>query len=255
MKPAKTLMLIQPFSIKPLNKHYEGSYDDSQIEWRQIAAVDKVNNIQRLLGSRTVESVIEVGCGTGSVLAELASRKIGQQHVGVDVADPRAHVHPGAASMDLRTFDGETLEFRDGTFDLVIATHVVEHVPNPRSFVRELARVSRRLVYIEVPCEMKARSSRAKLQSALDIGHINGYSPEYFLILLQTAGLNVLEMELFDHSSAVHAFRSSKLKSLINMTIRRTFLRLSPLIASRLFCYHCGALASPYGASVSVSRD
>lgn len=243
--PAAISMLIQPFTIKPLNKHYEGAYDDSQIEWRKIAAVDKVDNIQRLLGSRSVEKVLEVGCGTGSVLAELAARNIGQQHVGVDVADPRAHVHPGARDMDLRTFDGQTLDFDDRTFDLVIATHVVEHVPNPRMFLSELARVCRQFIYVEVPCEMKARSPRAKLQSALDIGHINGYSPEYFLILLQTTGLNVLEMELFDHSAGVHRFHSSGLKSLVNMTIRRALLRLSPLLAARLFCYHCGALASP----------
>jgi predicted TPR repeat methyltransferase len=238
-------MLIQPFTIKPLNKHYEGAYDESQIEWRKVAAVDKVDNLERLLGSRRVETVLEVGCGTGSVLAEIAARKIGRQHVGVDVADPRAHAHPGASGLDLRTYDGQKLDFDDRTFDLVVATHVVEHVPNPRQFLTELARVSRQFVYVEVPCEMRARAPRAKLQSALDIGHINGYSPEYFLILLQTTGLSVLEIELFDHSAGVHKFHSSRLKSLVNMAIRRAFLRISPLLAARLFCYHCGALAAP----------
>jgi SAM-dependent methyltransferase len=48
--------------------------------------------------------------------------------------------------------DGSRLPFRDGQFDYVIASHVIEHVPAPDAprFVRELQRVARR-GYIESP--------------------------------------------------------------------------------------------------------
>jgi hypothetical protein len=29
------------------------------------------------------------------------------------------------------------------------------------------------------------------------------------------------------------------------MLLRRAMLRMNPILASRLFCYHCGALARP----------
>lgn len=241
-------MLIPPFEIRPLNRHYEGAYADSQVEWRRVAAADKVDNIEKLLRSRPVRRVLEVGCGTGSVLAEMVRRGVGSEHIGVDVADPRDHLHKGAESLDLRQYDGETLPFEDATFDLVVAAHVVEHVPNPRLFLKELARVCKGFLYIEVPCEMRAHANRVKVQTALDIGHINGYSPEYFLILLQTSGLDVVELELFDHSAEVHRFNASRLKSAISMLIRRSTLWLSPLLAARMFCYHCGALAVPFRA-------
>lgn len=44
----------------------------------------------------------------------------------------------------------ENLPFRDGAFDFVIASHVLEHSPDPERFIAELQRVAR-AGYIEVP--------------------------------------------------------------------------------------------------------
>lgn len=44
----------------------------------------------------------------------------------------------------------ENLPFRDGAFDFVIASHVLEHTPHPERFLAELQRVAR-AGYIEVP--------------------------------------------------------------------------------------------------------
>lgn len=46
--------------------------------------------------------------------------------------------------------DGSRLPFRDGQFDYVIASHVLEHVPDPAGFVAELQRVAEG-GYIETP--------------------------------------------------------------------------------------------------------
>ena len=238
-------MLIDEYAIRPLNRHYEGAYDHSQLEWRRIAANDKVENIQRLLKSRRVATVLEVGCGTGAVLAEMARRGIGATHCGVDLADPREHIHPGAEGFDLRTYDGERLPFGDRSFDLVVATHVVEHVPHPRQFIAELSRVCAGFIYVEVPCEIRIFPNHRKIQLALDTGHINGYTPEYFLILLQTSELQIQEFQLFDHSREVYLFNDPGVLGRLKLGLRRFTMRCSPLVASRLFCYHCGALALP----------
>lgn len=48
--------------------------------------------------------------------------------------------------------DLERLPFRDGAFDFVIASHVLEHVTDPLKAVAELQRVARR-GYVETPAE------------------------------------------------------------------------------------------------------
>lgn len=171
-------MPFVPFHAPPLNQHYEGRYDDRELLWRRLGAIDKASNIQQLLAGEPVETVLEVGCGTGAVLAEVARRGIGQGHVGVDVADPADHADRQALGMDMRCYDGKTLPFADASFDLVYASHVIEHVPEPRTLLAEMSRVARRLVYVEVPCELHLRTSQRALQRSLDIGHINAYTPE-----------------------------------------------------------------------------
>ena len=47
-------------------------------------------------------------------------------------------------------YDGGKFPFKDKEFDYVICSHVVEHVPDPRSFCKELFRVAKR-GYIEYP--------------------------------------------------------------------------------------------------------
>lgn len=236
-------MFIDKFQINSHNAHYDGHYSASELEWRRLGAVDKVNNLEATLAGRKLSSVLEVGCGTGAVLAEIARHGIGDRHVGIDMADPAEHIDPGAKGLELHVYDGNRLPFADQSFDLVIASHVVEHVPDPRGFLTELSRVSKGLLYLEVPCEMNVRSNSRAIQQSLGIGHINGYTPEYFMVLLQTAGLNVVDLRVFDHSFGVHKFGVSWLKGYARMAIRRGALRLAPKAATKLFCYHCGALA------------
>jgi SAM-dependent methyltransferase len=238
-------VLLTQFNLTPHNSQYVGTQSADEMRWRRICAVDKVNNMQSLLGKRNVENVLEVGCGTGAVLAEVARRGIGLKQVGIDVADPSDHADPGAATLDMMTYDGARLPFDDASFDLVYASHVVEHVENPRGLLTEISRVAKEVVYIEVPCELHFRTSHAALQSTLDIGHINSYCPETFLLTLQTAPLEVLDLKLFDHSLAVHCFFTSAPIGYIKKAIRQTALSVNPHLASRIFTYHCGALCQP----------
>jgi SAM-dependent methyltransferase len=231
-----------PFHPPPLNAHYEGAYDERTLAWRRLGAADKARNLLRLLAGERAEDVLEVGCGTGALLAELARARVGRRHVGVDVADPAAHRDPDAAALDLRVYDGHTLPFAARSFDLVLASHVIEHVPEPRRLLAEMARVAARWIYVEVPCELHLRTSHRALQQSLDIGHINAYTPESFQLLLETSGLEVARIALFDHSFAIHRFGGGWLRSAFKAAVRGATLALSPRLAGRLFTYHCGAL-------------
>lgn len=58
--------------------------------------------------------------------------------------------------IDKRPFvvaDGETLPFKNKSFDYVIASHILEHVDNPERFVAKLMRVAN-AGYIETPSEL-----------------------------------------------------------------------------------------------------
>ncbi|QWE02826.1 class I SAM-dependent methyltransferase [Polynucleobacter sp. JS-JIR-II-b4] len=48
-------------------------------------------------------------------------------------------------------YSGEKFPFNDGEFDYVIASHVLEHVPNPEVFMSEIYRVGGGRGYLEFP--------------------------------------------------------------------------------------------------------
>jgi ubiquinone/menaquinone biosynthesis C-methylase UbiE len=93
---------------------------------------------ERLVGLARLEqgqSVLDVGCGTGS-LAIAARRRVGSagQVEGVDASPEliaRARKKAGRAGMDVRfTIGGaETLPFPDAKFDAVLNTMVLHHLP------------------------------------------------------------------------------------------------------------------------------
>jgi ubiquinone/menaquinone biosynthesis C-methylase UbiE len=97
-----------------------------------------VRNIGALLGERRPGSGLEVGCGTGAVLAAVRAAGIGTRHAGIDMAYIEQHRDPAAAGLELSAYDGTTLPFADDSFDLVYASHVLEPCPtnaasSPRS--------------------------------------------------------------------------------------------------------------------------
>jgi ubiquinone/menaquinone biosynthesis C-methylase UbiE len=105
----------------------------------------------RFIPVRAGAAVLEVGCGTGIIVRDLAGM-VGPRGrvVGVDVS--RAAVesarrfgrsHPAARRMSFRVADGGQLPFRAGAFDVTLAVTVMLHVADPLAVVREMARVTR----------------------------------------------------------------------------------------------------------------
>ena len=89
-------------------------------------------------------SVLDVGCGEGYVMEELAARGAGELF-GADVVDIRRE-----KSRPFRLFDGVDLPFIDRRFDVVVLSFVLHHVPNERkrALLREALRVCRGTVVI-----------------------------------------------------------------------------------------------------------
>jgi 2-polyprenyl-3-methyl-5-hydroxy-6-metoxy-1,4-benzoquinol methylase len=89
------------------------------------------------------ERVLDVGCGEGQFAAELA--RAGASVVGIDVAEEplrRAReLHP---ELDVRLEDAEgPWELADGSFDVVWAGEVIEHVADTAAWLSEVRRVLR----------------------------------------------------------------------------------------------------------------
>ncbi|RFU26096.1 hypothetical protein B7463_g10242, partial [Scytalidium lignicola] len=156
-------------------------------QWRTIS--NSVPYIKPYLTTPTLK-ILDVGCGPGSITVDLA-KHVPQGHVtGVEYTpEPLVQARALAASQNVQNVDftvGDIhqLEFEDGSFDLVHAHQVLQHVADPVRALREMRRVTKKGGYVCV------RESAAKLwfpasegmakwnELVLAVGRAKGSNPD-----------------------------------------------------------------------------
>jgi SAM-dependent methyltransferase len=90
---------------------------------------------------RKTNRLLDIGCGAGSLLK--AARNAGWEAEGLEVSRPAVeHVR----SEGFKAFHGEleAANYPEGYFDVVTASELLEHVPEPGRLVRDIARILRK---------------------------------------------------------------------------------------------------------------
>jgi len=237
---------------------YEAGYTQADPEraallgrWRAHGADLKAGHITTLCAraGRAPRSVIEIGCGDGALLSALAARGFAVSYDGFELSEPAALLArdrniPGAGRIE--SFDGSRVPAGDATYDLAVLSHVLEHVPDPLSLLREAARVAR-AVLVEVPLEHNRSAARPhKRAEARGIGHIQAFDRADIHALATAAGLRVFG-ELTDPLPVTHhaffaASPAERVKGRLKWGIRTAVWRAAPQRAERLFTVHHAAL-------------
>lgn len=94
-------------------------------------------------------SVLDIGCGPGSITLDLAERVAPGRAVGIDpeltAVDAARAAAEGRADTSTRFEVGDVyaLDIPDDTYDVVHAHQVLQHVGDPVAALREMARVTR----------------------------------------------------------------------------------------------------------------
>ena len=139
-----------PLHTKGLVLHSEARYYDV-LAWLLTLGRERAfrERLAALAGLQPGESVLDVGCGTGT-LAITAKRHVGPSGVvvGIDASPEmiaRADRKGLKAGVDVRfqTAVVEALPFPDGSFDVVFSTLMLHHLPRPvrEQCAREMRRV------------------------------------------------------------------------------------------------------------------
>ncbi|HWE09596.1 MAG TPA: class I SAM-dependent methyltransferase [Solirubrobacteraceae bacterium] len=220
--------------------------------WRALGAKGKADHVIELCSRLDVEptSTLEVGCGDGALLAELHARRFGGTLRGVEITQAAVDIAATRSEIDsVELYDGEHLPAAGGQYDLGIASHVLEHVPQPAALVREMARACR-IVVVEVPLEDNLSARRGfKREHASEIGHLQRLSRSSTRAIVAQAGLRVAA-ELEDPlPRAVHVFfardRQERALCTAKWVVRTAVHRAAPGSARRLLTLHYACLCLP----------
>ncbi len=118
------------------------AYELQMGRWSRRLAVRFVD----FAGLAPGERLLDLGCGTGSLSAELATRAEPAAIVGVDLAEPYVE-HARVAVVDPRArfqvADACDLPFAADSFERVLSLLVLQFIPDPAGALAEAARVVR----------------------------------------------------------------------------------------------------------------
>ena len=109
--------------------------------------------VGRMVRESSPDTVLDAGCGEGETIERLGDL-LPHPVTGVDL-------NPGSVAFAAERLPGDrfdtadllNLPFEDDSFDLVLCLEVLEHRPDPRPALAELARVSSRDLILSVPHE------------------------------------------------------------------------------------------------------
>lgn len=120
--------------------------------------------------------VLEVGCGEGGQLRKIADRAPDAGLFGFDLPSEDLAERWEGLDAAMATGSAEALPYPDRSFDLVLALEVLEHVPDPRAVLAEIARVGRGAVMLSVPWEPVWRiGNLARGRYVRDLGNTPGH--------------------------------------------------------------------------------
>ena len=135
-------------------------------------------------------TVLDVATGGGHV-----ARRLREAGATVTTLDPSPGMEPDIVAR------AEDLPLADGSFDVVVTRIAAHHFDDVQAAVRELARVSRRLVLVEdtlFDSEQIEQSEKLR-----DPTHVRSYTEDEWRSFLTAAGL---EVEAVEYSVKRHPF-------------------------------------------------
>jgi len=93
------------------------------------------------LATKVDGRLLDVGCDGGTLTEKVAGRARPERVVGVDIsAKSLAYTITRRPQFDVAVGDAEDLPFRDGTFEAIFCSEVMEHLENPDKMLSEVRR-------------------------------------------------------------------------------------------------------------------
>jgi SAM-dependent methyltransferase len=124
----------------PSELWYETYYQDQNLEPPAFVQKRLDEIVSEFAAYRQTNRLLDIGCGAGNLL--LAARKNGWEAQGLDVS-PTAVKHVRELGFEVCHGELPGAQLPSAHFDVITAAELLEHLPDPRAELQEIARLLR----------------------------------------------------------------------------------------------------------------
>lgn len=192
-----------------LSDYYAGQAYLSEYAAAGISMVTEDKEVQEALHQRLAYlqslrsahgRLLDIGASTGTFLS--MARQSGWEVSGVELGDDGVRVARERHGIDLHHGAIETAPFAADSFDVIHASHVLEHLSEPQIFLGHVHRLLKPggVIAIEVPSELGDMFSwiqqsilrRPPVTAPVPSPHLFFYTPRSLELLLRQSGFRIL---------------------------------------------------------------
>jgi 2-polyprenyl-3-methyl-5-hydroxy-6-metoxy-1,4-benzoquinol methylase len=164
---------------------------------RAAAQIDFIRQSTPELDLQTAE-ILEIGCGCGALLRQCGTGE--GRKVGVEVDDIMANfASTYAINADIRNDIFRDTMFGENSFDVIMMSHVLEHIPNVRNFLLSLRHIMKPdgYLFVEVPTEKKDYVVNFIRNREKGSAHLLHFTSEYLSKTLANFGFQIVRCGTF----------------------------------------------------------
>jgi len=225
-----------PYQLPVVKKEREGILGIFQRGWKlQMARSERLLSLKDLPKGKA----LDIGCGAGLNLKRL--KEEGWQAYGCDISLEAVRK---ARKLGVKVFKGELhkIKFSNKLFDVVIMSHLLEHLHNPLKVLKEICRILKDKGHLVISLP-NFESSGARLFKQywypLDAPrHLYHFSLKTLEMLLKKTGFEILKAKYNPQSNHINITKSldyltkKKLSKVFNnKIIQRFFFPLNLFVA------------------------
>lgn len=211
----------------PSEIYKSGQYLKNNTTWHIEDSAWKAELVFKMLKRAELKptDVVEVGCGAGSVLAELRHKIPLANLVGYDIANDVTKFWSAYKGLNITFIAGDFLKENTKHFDVLLMLDVLEHLECPFSFLRAI-RDQADYFILHIPLDLSAFSVLLEsplIYSRHKVGHIHYFTKSLAISLLEESGFEIIE-----------SIYTGAAFSLLHMTWRKRLVMLPRYLAYML---------------------
>jgi SAM-dependent methyltransferase len=162
---------------------------EGEQRWKTVTV-----NVCKELFASTRCRILDFGCGRGELLSMLA--KAGFDVVGVDIDPKCVKLSSQYAPCHLSELGTLSKLYPEGSFDVVIGLHVLEHLENPKAYVQILNGLSKRYLIFGVPNLGAMTNIQFFRTQLINEGHLHGWDFNHFKNFMEVhCGLRLVKWQ------------------------------------------------------------